>query len=123
MENSIGLRFKEARKKSGFTQEEVRKDLDISQSSLSQFENQENIPIYLIKYAVEKFNVNLDWLILGEGNMFKIGKGDINISDTDNLDKRELLLKVEVLTKMLEEKLLEIQKQRSIINELRSIKP
>jgi len=68
-------RLKMIREKLGFQQGEFALSLDVKQGTYSPYESAERekpIP-KSIKYALRKYNVNVDWLETGKGAMF-IGK-------------------------------------------------
>ena len=64
-------RLKELRKALNIQQGEFAKSIGILQQQLSKYERGENKPScdFLIK-LIEKTNVNINWLLIGKGNMF-----------------------------------------------------
>lgn len=68
---SIHQRFKEVRKKLNFTQTEFGEQLGKKLRVIQYYEaNDSSITLDIILLLQEKFNVNTDWLINGNGNMF-----------------------------------------------------
>lgn len=62
--NSLGHKIKVLRKESGLTQEEFGKKLNIAKSTVSQYENNINVPdISMICKIAELFNVSIDYLV------------------------------------------------------------
>lgn len=63
-EETFSKRLKEIRKKSGLSQEKLAKELEISKSALSYYENGERIPdiVFLDKVCIY-YNVSLDYLM------------------------------------------------------------
>lgn len=86
IKNSLGKRFKQARKKIGLNQGEFGKNIGCGRSNISQIENGLFFPTAsLLMELKSKFNVSLDWLFSGEGSMF-IEEKEKNI---DLLDFKE----------------------------------
>lgn len=69
--SSFEERFKLLRKKIGLTQKEMAKELEVPFTLISKYECGKIKPSVemLIKLAL-KYRVNLNWLLLGKGNMF-----------------------------------------------------
>lgn len=64
MENILGRRIKELREKSGYTQKEFAKKMNIGHSTLSQYETGSRIPNDDIKIQFANFfNVSIDYLL------------------------------------------------------------
>ena len=73
--DSFALRLKEIRKRLKIKQDDFCKRMDISVTNLSKIENGKGKPghgFYI--NIVREFGVNLDYLLFGEGPMFKTGK-------------------------------------------------
>jgi transcriptional regulator with XRE-family HTH domain len=67
----IGKRIKQIRKALNQTQEEFGKPLDTSKASLSEIETGKyKAGIELLEKLVKKYNVNLHFIFIGEGDMF-----------------------------------------------------
>ena len=74
---SIHQRFKEVRKKLNFTQTEFGEQLGKKLRVIQYYEaNDPSITLDIILLLQEKFNVNTDWLINGNGSMFIDNKTD-----------------------------------------------
>jgi len=76
------------------TATELAKEIDISQSSLNNVVNGNNLPSskLLIELATKK-NLSIDWLLLGEGEMLrKRRQGGQNVTTKLSLTKLENLL-------------------------------
>lgn len=70
-------RFKQIRKALNMTQSEFGKELGRTKRSIIFYEKGErSIDIPIITLLKEKFNVNTDWLINGNGSMFIDNKTD-----------------------------------------------
>lgn len=68
---SIHQRFKEVRKKLNFTQTEFGEQLGKKLRVIQYYEaNDSSITLDIILLLQEKFNINSDWLINGNGSMF-----------------------------------------------------
>lgn len=68
---SIHQRFKEVRKKLNFTQSEFGEQLGKKLRVIQYYEaSDSSITLDIILLLKEKFNVNTDWLINGNGSMF-----------------------------------------------------
>ena len=99
---SIHQRFKEVRKKLNFTQTEFGEQLGKKLRVIQYYEaNDSSITLDIILLLQEKFNVNTDWLINGNGSMFLEEKKDDNKYQwlIDTLDKlsEEDIKQVELL--------------------------
>lgn len=107
---SIHQRFKEVRKKLNFTQTEFGEQLGKKLRVIQYYEaNDSSITLDIILLLQEKFNVNIDWLINGNGNMFVEEKKENNKYQwlIDTLDKlsEEDVKKIELeAQKILEKK-------------------
>jgi len=64
-------RFKELRKQLGFSQEKFSKELGVAQNTFSKWETGRNEPpLEVLSTFCEKYNINLNWLLTGQGEMF-----------------------------------------------------
>ncbi|MEO2082918.1 MAG: helix-turn-helix transcriptional regulator [Desulfurobacteriaceae bacterium] len=89
----IGRRIKELRKKLGLTQREFARRVGVIESLVRKWERGENDPTSKSLQAIAKeFNVNLHWLLTGEGEMF-ITRSKEEIPKTELLD-REIIQKI-----------------------------
>ncbi len=67
----LGKRLKDLRKKLGFSQAQMAKQLNIALSSYQYYEREEREPSAgLLQRIVTTFEVNPTWLLTGEGPMF-----------------------------------------------------
>ncbi len=66
-------RLKETRHVLGMTQDEFAKELAVSKPTYVRYEAGEMMPkAGFLTALINKFNVNLNWLLAGEGDMFRI---------------------------------------------------
>lgn len=63
-------RFLDIRKELRFNQQDFAKELDTSQNQISRFEKDKDIPFKILETLIFKYNVNINWLIKGDGEMF-----------------------------------------------------
>jgi transcriptional regulator with XRE-family HTH domain len=74
-DDAFASRVKAIRKEVRLLQEEFCKKLNISSTQLSKIENGKNKPGHgFYVNIVREFDVNLEYLLLGEGPMFRTGK-------------------------------------------------
>lgn len=109
---SIHQRFKEVRKKLNFTQTEFGEQLGKKLRVIQYYEaNDSSITLDIILLLQEKFNVNTDWLINGNGSMFlsenekKADSGVVSIASSYNIPERLLIL----LSKLKKEDLIRVE--------------
>ncbi len=95
----IYQRFTELRKYLKMTQSEFGKELGRTKMAISYYEKGErSIDNSIILLLQEKFNVNTDWLINGNGSMFlsdnekKADSGVVSIASSYNVPERLLIL-------------------------------
>lgn len=73
----INERFKQIRKTLGFSQTEFAEQLNKKLRMIQYYEtNNYNITLDVLLLLQEKFNINTDWLINGNGSMFIDNKFD-----------------------------------------------
>ncbi|MBI9067381.1 MAG: helix-turn-helix transcriptional regulator [Salinivirgaceae bacterium] len=76
MKSDVCKRFKELRTYFGESQSGFAEKLGIKQGHVSAIEiAHNNVSIYIMEKLVEVYNVNLNWLVSGNGSMF-YSKGD-----------------------------------------------
>jgi len=76
--NTFGIRVKAIRESLKILQEEMAPGLGISATRLSEIENDKSKPCHDFFYNIVKnFNVNLYYLLFGEGEMFGGGRDEI----------------------------------------------
>jgi len=115
---SVHERFREYFFYSKTTATELAKEIDISQSTLNNVVNGNNLPSakLLIELATKK-NLSIDWLLLGEGEMFRKKIEDIQevsgkLSITKLRDLLERAYQVSEENKVMWSSLLEEKNQR-----------
>ena len=78
-------RLKEVRKQLGLTQQELANKLSVNYNSVSQWERGvSNITDRVINQICSLFNVNKEWFVNGNGEMFKVNNQEV----IDNLNER-----------------------------------
>lgn len=108
----IYQRFMQLRKYLKMTQSEFGKELGRTKMAISYYEKGErSIDNSIILLLKEKFNVNTDWLINGNGSMFlldnekKADSGVVSIASSYNVPERLLIL----LSKLKKEDLIRVE--------------
>ena len=67
IDTGIGNRIKECRMKSGMSQRDLAKSLELSDTAISSIERGNNYPsINTIKKISEMFNISIDYILKGE---------------------------------------------------------
>lgn len=81
---SIGLRVKEFRTSQNLTQDELGSKLGVSRDAINNIERGrlKKLPEAIIKLICLKFNVDYDWIMTGQGEMFH--KSSDKLQDTIN---------------------------------------
>ena len=96
-----GHKLKEIRKNLSYTQQEMADFLNVSCRTYSSYERNENNPSYsMLVILCKNYNINLNWFIADEGQMFKENtsieyekiKNSV-ISEVKNMLKSEGILK------------------------------
>ena len=83
MVKGIGFRIKQIRNEKSLTQDEFSNILGIKQANLSHIENKgSKISVEILDKIISNFDINADWLLSGEGKMFRNEQkmGDISKS-------------------------------------------
>lgn len=63
--------LKQIRLKLGYSQQEIADKLKININTYRGYEyNKREMPYETLRYLIDKFNVNINWLLTGTGNMF-----------------------------------------------------
>lgn len=108
----INERFKQIRKTLGFSQTEFAEQLNKKLRIIQYYEtNNYNITLDVLLLLQEKFNVNTDWLINGNGSMFlsdnekKADSGVVSTASSYNVPERLLIL----LSKLKKEDLIRVE--------------
>ncbi len=102
---SIGKRLLNVRVKKGYSQSEFSNILGISQQNLSNYENDKrNIPDK-VKIKLQQIDVNISWLLTGEGNMFinRLKSYPIRAKNLARVDKESNLSEQSDIQSSLEE--------------------
>ena len=74
----IGLKLKQTRVKSGFTQEQIAEKLMISRQTVSNWENEKSLPdVVSVMKMSDLYQISLDELLKGDKNMLKKIEKDI----------------------------------------------
>ena len=82
---TTGQRFKKIRTQKKLAQEEFGKLIGLSKSAVSAVENDKSfISIDIQRTLYDKYNINLNWLVCGEGNMHN------DINDKNSQFKEEI---------------------------------
>jgi|SRR5690606_13125442 len=115
MENPISQRIKEVRKDKNLTQKDFAIGLKINQSSISTMENGGNPDILTVLNLIVYYNVNLNWLFTGKGNMYIDNK---IIDNKNNPEYWKAVGKIEVLEEHLIESKTNESRLKTKINEL-----
>jgi SOS-response transcriptional repressor LexA len=95
---STGKRIKEIRKELKKTQKEFANLLNVTQSNVNYYERDEFTPSLKVLQIIRKsFNINIDWLLTGEGNKFL--PSPLMKARPENIKKKVLdLIKHELIT-------------------------
>lgn len=108
----INERFKQIRKTLGFSQTEFAEQLNKKLRMIQYYEaNDSSITLDIILLLQEKFNVNAEWLINGNGSMFlsdnekKADSGVVSRASSYNVPERLLIL----LSKLKKEDLIRVE--------------
>ncbi len=67
----IGQRIAQVRKKLGLKQSDIGKVFGVGRTHMTNIEKGITIPAYLLQWLGETYNVSLDWLFFGVGDMFQ----------------------------------------------------
>ena len=89
--------FKELRNNAGLTQQEIARSLDVSQSTITMWENDKRRPdLEMLEFIADFFNVDLNYLTGNSNNTTRILSGDqlslISVFDRLNDDGRRKLI-------------------------------
>lgn len=84
---SVGKRLKEMRATKGLTQLQLCEILEIPQSNLVRYENDRGNLTYEKLQKIYQLGINLEWLIMGEGEMLRNGENtrDLTVKENKNL--------------------------------------
>ena len=97
IDKNISARFKQLRKSSGLTQHEFCKKIGVGQGTISGIESGKQGVSNLVKIALfERYNVNIDWLETGEGDMLR----DIESVKYSETPYRPMTMEGEIIDKV-----------------------
>jgi transcriptional regulator with XRE-family HTH domain len=83
----IGLRIKDLRTQNNLTQVDFCTVLGIKQANLSHIENSgKKISIEILYKIISNFNINANWLLSGEGDIYKTTNTDMRIKGDNNIN-------------------------------------
>lgn len=96
---NINSNFLSIRKKLGFNQTEFAERLETSQNLISKYEKgQVELPFKIINNLNKVFNININWLLTGNGSMFENKMEDKENILKNKSFKDELIKDIEKLS-------------------------
>ena len=105
VKEEIGSRFRLFREDIGKAQHELAAELKISQSTIANIERGKAFPnINYLHYFYNNYQLNINWLLIGQGDMFSKGK----VMDEKYLELIDLM-QVPVIEQLILAKLIEIK--------------
>ena len=113
----INERLIELRKKLGFNQTEFGKYFDLKQTAISQYEKGINeLKSSFLEKVFKEFNVNINWLLTGQGEMFFNNKNLNNNFELQDEKIKSIITKLndiqdDELLDYIDAKILEITKR------------
>jgi len=76
-------RLKKLRKELGFSQDKISAELNVPQTTYSNWERGRNEPpLEVLSTFCERYNINLNWLLTGQGEMFFSSGGETTFNPT-----------------------------------------
>ena len=88
----LGKRIKTIREERHMRQKQFAAYLGISGSLLSQIESGQKKPVYELLYKLmKKYNVSLDWIFSGQGEMFLKKKKKVKVKEDKYIDDIETI--------------------------------
>jgi transcriptional regulator with XRE-family HTH domain len=91
--NNIGKRIKSIRKLLNKSQEQFASDLSISKQAVSNIENSKSMPsISLLSKLLVDLNVNINYILSGEGEIFVAKDNSLNTFKTSIITEVEKYL-------------------------------
>ena len=100
---------------------ELGRMVGVSQQAIYNARNGNKLPDAWVRRAAQQFNLSMDWLYFGEGNMYRTGADNVSSGSTSGVLKKEILKDViEVLEEFLieEERELPPAAKAEVISEL-----
>ena len=100
----IGKRIKELRAELHLTAGEIASGLDIPVRTIGSYEREEAQPgLKFFKAMIEKYHVNVNWLLTGKGSMFMSKRTEMDMAfiayfqETFNLTEQEVTGLIDIL--------------------------
>lgn len=88
----ISEQLKSIRKEKCLTQQELANQLEVSTATIASVENgSRDMPKALMKSLVKKFGIDANWLLTGEGEMFKTGTSIVAEKKSGNEERIPIL--------------------------------
>ena len=84
VDNIRSERFKQIRKRLGMNQEDFAKALALTQSGVSFIEKGGGLSIETLQKLKDVYNVNVEWVLTGEGEMFRLESSKLSNRPADN---------------------------------------
>jgi len=117
----MNKRLKQVRETTKLSQKAFAQELGIAQSVIAEIETGKNEPSRNLMIRLKKcYKVSIDWLLTGEGEMFK--KKDIkDIIDKENLDNvsQKILIMLEGMTEEERREVLRNVEDKKLLKELK----
>jgi transcriptional regulator with XRE-family HTH domain len=82
--DNFSIRFATLRKTLKVSQQEMAQKMKVTQKTLSSWEQGHNEPCSSLSELVTSYNINLNWLLTGEGKMFI----DYDTNNTQNIQNQ-----------------------------------
>ncbi len=100
----IGENLKSIRVKEGMSQATFATQFEMTQTTYSQYETgKRSVPDEFKQQLADKYNINLHWLITGNGSMYNTSSNaSNNLVKTDNINNIDIALKDSVEVPMLD---------------------
>lgn len=117
---TIGKRIKELKAKLRITSSEMAKELDIPVRTIGSYERDEaQAGAKFFNALIEKYQVNVNWLLSGNGNMFISSKTEIDVKYLAQIEQ-QLNLTTEELDALID--ILEADASRDMVMKFIEIK-
>lgn len=117
---TIGKRIKELKAKLSITSSEMAKELDIPVRTIGSYERDEaQAGAKFFNALIEKYQVNVNWLLSGNGNMFISSKTEIDVKYLAQIEQ-QLNLTTEELDALID--ILEADASRDMVMKFIEIK-
>ena len=83
----IGSRLKKARHMIGKTQKEFAMELDCARSMVGHYETGHNAPSIELLLLLSKYDISIEWVLTGTGEMFKSKTLSVSDSNDDEVQR------------------------------------